>query len=132
MESFVFCCLESTHAHCAGEFVVNCPMVLGHEASGFVAKVGPGVHHLQVRSRRRSPYLQTMRLTVRLELGKMKTIKTVTYVITVNSSPFPPRPPAPSPNKKCVTKNHSMIIVVQIVNRELSLCTKLGRGKEEN
>ena len=34
--------------------------------------------------------------------------------------------------KKCVTKNHSMIIVVQIVNRELSLCTKLGRGKEEN
>jgi hypothetical protein len=29
--------------------VVNAPMVLGHEASGFVAKVGPGVQNLQAR-----------------------------------------------------------------------------------
>lgn len=31
-----------------GDFVVNAPMVLGHEASGTVAKVGEGVTHLKV------------------------------------------------------------------------------------
>ena len=32
----------------------------------------------------------------------------------------------------CSKKSQHDNNVVQIVNRELSLCTKLGRGKEEN
>lgn len=31
-----------------GDFVVKDPMVLGHEASGRVVKVGPAVQHLKV------------------------------------------------------------------------------------
>ena len=31
-----------------GDFIVNAPMVLGHEASGCVVAVGDGVKHLQV------------------------------------------------------------------------------------
>jgi len=34
-----------------GDFVVNDPMVLGHESSGIVAKVGPNVKHLKVGDR---------------------------------------------------------------------------------
>lgn len=34
-----------------GHFVVNAPMVLGHEASGTVIEVGTEVHHLQVGDR---------------------------------------------------------------------------------
>jgi hypothetical protein len=54
---------NKTHSYiclmCVGDFVVNSPMVLGHEASGFVAKVGPGVHHLQAGMRRSTiQYLQ--------------------------------------------------------------------------
>jgi len=32
---------------CIGDFVVKAPMVLGHETSGIVAEVGPGVQHLK-------------------------------------------------------------------------------------
>ena len=31
-----------------GDFVVNAPMVLGHEAAGVVSAVGEGVTHLKV------------------------------------------------------------------------------------
>lgn len=31
-----------------GDFIVNAPMVLGHEASGVVSKVGEGVSNLKV------------------------------------------------------------------------------------
>lgn len=31
-----------------GEYIVKAPMVIGHEAAGIVAKLGPGVKHLQV------------------------------------------------------------------------------------
>jgi len=31
-----------------GDYSVNAPMVMGHEASGFVVAVGDGVEHLQV------------------------------------------------------------------------------------
>ena len=31
-----------------GDFVVKAPMVLGHEASGVVSKLGKGVTHLKV------------------------------------------------------------------------------------
>ncbi|KAJ7068382.1 xylitol dehydrogenase [Mycena amicta] len=34
-----------------GDFVVNAPMVLGHESAGTVAKVGPNVKHLKVGDR---------------------------------------------------------------------------------
>jgi len=34
-----------------GDFVVNEPMILGHEAAGVVTKVGGGVHHLKVGDR---------------------------------------------------------------------------------
>ncbi|MBB4192290.1 threonine dehydrogenase-like Zn-dependent dehydrogenase [Rhizobium aethiopicum] len=34
-----------------GPFVVNAPMVLGHEAAGTVVEVGAGVTHLQVGDR---------------------------------------------------------------------------------
>lgn len=30
-----------------GRFILNKPMVLGHEASGTVVQVGPGVKHLK-------------------------------------------------------------------------------------
>ena len=30
-----------------GRFILNNPMVLGHEASGTVVQVGPGVKHLK-------------------------------------------------------------------------------------
>ena len=30
-----------------GDFVVNAPMVLGHEASGIVVETGEGVEHLK-------------------------------------------------------------------------------------
>lgn len=33
---------------CIGDFVVKAPMVLGHEASGLVSKLGPGVTSLRV------------------------------------------------------------------------------------
>ncbi len=33
---------------CIGDFVVRAPMVLGHESSGVVTKLGPGVTHLNV------------------------------------------------------------------------------------
>lgn len=35
------------HMRC-GDFIVNAPMVLGHESSGVVAEVGEGVTHLKV------------------------------------------------------------------------------------
>ena len=31
-----------------GDFIVKDPMVLGHESSGTVTKLGPGVTHLEV------------------------------------------------------------------------------------
>ena len=31
-----------------GDFIVKAPMVLGHESSGTVTKLGPGVTHLKV------------------------------------------------------------------------------------
>ena len=31
-----------------GDFIVRAPMVLGHESSGTVTKLGPGVTHLKV------------------------------------------------------------------------------------
>ena len=31
-----------------GDFIVNDPMVLGHESSGIVTKLGEGVTHLKV------------------------------------------------------------------------------------
>lgn len=36
-----------THGN-IGDFIVKAPMVLGHEASGVVSKVGPGVKSLKV------------------------------------------------------------------------------------
>ena len=30
-----------------GEFIVKAPMLLGHESSGIITKVGPGVTHLK-------------------------------------------------------------------------------------
>ena len=30
-----------------GDFILNAPMVMGHEASGLVVEVGEGVTHLQ-------------------------------------------------------------------------------------
>jgi threonine dehydrogenase-like Zn-dependent dehydrogenase len=35
-----------------GDFIVNAPMVLGHEASGVVSKVGEGVSNLKVGKNR--------------------------------------------------------------------------------
>ncbi len=32
-----------------GRFVVNQPMVIGHESAGTVVEIGEGVQHLQVR-----------------------------------------------------------------------------------
>lgn len=32
---------------CIGDFIVRAPMVLGHETSGVIAEVGPGVNHLK-------------------------------------------------------------------------------------
>jgi D-arabinose 1-dehydrogenase-like Zn-dependent alcohol dehydrogenase len=31
-----------------GDFIVDAPMILGHESSGIVSKLGPGVTNLQV------------------------------------------------------------------------------------
>ena len=46
--------VRATHLQCPrlqghiGRFVVNQPMVIGHESAGTVVEVGEGVQHLQV------------------------------------------------------------------------------------
>ncbi|EAU84880.1 xylitol dehydrogenase [Coprinopsis cinerea okayama7 len=65
-----------------GDFVVKSPMVLGHESSGVVAKVGPKVKHLKVGDRVAMEPGATCRACEACKLGKYELCPDIIFAAT--------------------------------------------------
>ncbi|KAH6915340.1 xylitol dehydrogenase [Coprinopsis sp. MPI-PUGE-AT-0042] len=65
-----------------GDFVVNAPMVLGHESAGVVAKVGSNVKHLKVGDRVAMEPGATCRVCESCKLGKYELCPDIIFAAT--------------------------------------------------